>query len=294
MLKCSEFIPNPFCFLGTNKSLLNTRYLIQQKKNSFFSLKQTESLGRGQRKDLFSYPWGDLSGSTAWNVCSGCVTVTNSRGSVPRQVSYSPFDKQGEELPGNWQHSFRGRWVHVAALSVVRPLSHTLCSALFMPPSSQLCQLLYPFGSREAATPYLLLGFSTGCRWISAPPWTSMGFKGVSSHAGAPTPAPFSLIWVSAELFFSHILIPFSMCSHFLYYHCCWWAQTWPASWSWIAQTPLDMGEKLLAASPRSHPYSLPSTRTCPHKHNTQHHAELSSAISRNQETINKKPQIVT
>lgn len=49
------------------------------------------------------------------------------------------------------------------------------------------------------------------------------------------------------------------------------------------------MGEKLLAASRRRQPCSLSSTKTCPHKHNTQHHGELSSAISRDQETINRK-----
>lgn len=130
------------------------------------------------------------------------------------------------------------------------------------------------------------VGSSTGSRWISAPPWTSKGFRGVSSHAEAPPPAPSSLTWESAELFFSHILIPFSICNHFLCYYCCWWAQTWTASWSRIAQTPLDMGEKLLEASPRSQPCSVPSTKTCPHKHNTQHHAELSSAISRDQELL--------
>ena len=64
---------------------------------------------------------------------------------------------------------------------------------------------------------------SMGCRWGSAPLWTSMGCKGtaclimvfcmgcrgISAPApGAPPPPPSSLTWVSAELFLSHALTP--------------------------------------------------------------------------------------
>ena len=66
------------------------------------------------------------------------------------------------------------------------------------------------------------VGSSTGCRWISAPPWTSMGCRGTACltvvfpmgcrgiSAPAPPPAP-SLTLVSAWLFFSHILTPLSL-----------------------------------------------------------------------------------
>jgi len=72
---------------------------------------------------------------------------------------------------------------------------------------------------------------STGCRWRSAPPWTSMGCRGtacltmvfstgcrgISAPApGAPPPPPSSLALVSAELFLSHRLTPLSS---LLFYH---------------------------------------------------------------------------
>jgi len=71
------------------------------------------------------------------------------------------------------------------------------------------------------------MGSSVGCRWISAPPWTSMGYRGttcltmvfsrgcrgISALApGAPPPSPSLLTLVSAELFLSHILTPLSCC----------------------------------------------------------------------------------
>ena len=82
------------------------------------------------------------------------------------------------------------------------------------------------------------VGFSTGCRWISAPPWTFMGCRataclimifttgcrGISAPApGAPPPPPSSLTLVSAELFLSHILTPLSSC-------CCCCASTFSLS----------------------------------------------------------------
>ena len=78
-----------------------------------------------------------------------------------------------------------------------------------------------------AASTSSRVGSSTGCRWMSAPPWTSMGCrgtacltvvfivgcKGISAPApGAPPPPPSSLTLVSAELFLVHILTPLFGC----------------------------------------------------------------------------------
>jgi len=69
------------------------------------------------------------------------------------------------------------------------------------------------------------VGSSVGCRWISAPPWTSMGCRGTTCLAmvfstgcrgisapapGAPPSHPSSLTLVSAELFLLHLLGPLS------------------------------------------------------------------------------------
>jgi len=68
------------------------------------------------------------------------------------------------------------------------------------------------------------MGSLLGCRWISAPPWTSMGCRGTACLTmvcsmccrgisalvpGARPPSPSSLTLVSAMLFLSHILTPF-------------------------------------------------------------------------------------
>jgi len=69
------------------------------------------------------------------------------------------------------------------------------------------------------------MGSSIGCRWICAPPWTSMGCRGTvylsivfstgcrgisTLVPGAPPPPPSSLTLVSAGLLLSHILSPLS------------------------------------------------------------------------------------
>jgi len=82
-----------------------------------------------------------------------------------------------------------------------------------------------PLGISTCST----LGSSMDCRWISAPPWTSMGCRGTvclnrtaclimvfttgcmgisALVPGAPPPPPSSLTLVSAKSFLSHILIP--------------------------------------------------------------------------------------
>ena len=73
------------------------------------------------------------------------------------------------------------------------------------------------------------VGSSLGCRWISAPPWTSMdyrwtacltmvfttGCRGISAPVpGASPPPPASQTLGSAGLFLSHVLTPLSGC-HF-------------------------------------------------------------------------------
>jgi len=106
-------------------------------------------------------------------------------------------------------------------------------SALAWAPLSRGLQVLpgafssmgLPMGSQPPSGIHLLQRGvpSTGCRWISAPPWTSMGCRGttcltmvfitsckgrVSALASrAPPPPPSSLTLVSAELFLSHRLI---------------------------------------------------------------------------------------
>jgi len=73
----------------------------------------------------------------------------------------------------------------------------------------------------------LVLESFTGCRWISASPWSSLccrgtacftmviatGCRGIFAQVPeAPPSPPFSLTLVSTELFFSHILTPLSSC----------------------------------------------------------------------------------
>jgi len=80
----------------------------------------------------------------------------------------------------------------------------------------------FPWGhSLLQASTCSVVGSSTGCRWRSAPPWTSMdcrgtacltmaftmGCRGISALApGAPPPSP-SLTLVSAELFHTYSLL---------------------------------------------------------------------------------------
>ena len=74
------------------------------------------------------------------------------------------------------------------------------------------------------------VGPHPGCRWRSAPPWTSMGCRGTACltvifitgcrgvsavAAGAPPPPPSSLTLVSAELFLTRIVTPSSHCRFF-------------------------------------------------------------------------------
>jgi len=144
-------------------------------------------------------------------------------------------------------------------------------------PGRSLLQCGLPMGSQLPSGIHLLwLGVpSMGCRWISAPAWTSTGCRGTACLTrvfstvcrgtsalvpGAPPAPAFSLTLVSAELFLSHILTPFSSCKMPLcrcfytflnglpqrHYHCHRWARPWPTvgpSWSQLALALLDVGE---------------------------------------------------
>lgn len=133
------------------------------------------------------------------------------------------------------------------------------CSSMGLPKGSHvlaaiwlLCGLLFPWGHKSAPacashsvtssfehSPASSVGSSTGCRWVSAPPWISVGshsLGGISVLSRWSTSLPVLLHWPgSLQSCFSHIFFLFSICNHFLCYQCCWWAHTWPASWSWIA-----------------------------------------------------------
>jgi len=119
------------------------------------------------------------------------------------------------------------------------------------------------------------MGSSPGCRWVSAPLWTSTGSsrtaclamvfstgcRGISAPApGAPPPPPSAQTLMSAELFLSHRLTlsgcsccyPGVFSSPFLtmlsqrHYRCRRWARPRLAvglSWSRLALALLDMGE---------------------------------------------------
>jgi len=95
-------------------------------------------------------------------------------------------------------------------------------------PGRSLLQRRLPTGSQLPSGTHLLwCGVpSTGCRWTSAPLWTSMGCRGTTCltmvfitsckgrlsvpASGAPPPPPSSLTSVPAELFLSHHLTPIS------------------------------------------------------------------------------------
>jgi len=95
-------------------------------------------------------------------------------------------------------------------------------------PDKSLLQCGLPMGSQPPSGIHLLWRGvpSTGYRWISAPPWTSMDCRGtacltmvfIMSCKGrlsalasrVPPPPPSSLTLVPAELFLSHQLTPLS------------------------------------------------------------------------------------
>ena len=94
-------------------------------------------------------------------------------------------------------------------------------------PARSLLQCKLPKGSQPASG-ILLCGYSLSCRWISAPPWVSMGCRGTACltmvfitgcrgisalvPGAPPSPPPSSLTLVSAELFLSHCLLSLSCC----------------------------------------------------------------------------------
>ena len=74
------------------------------------------------------------------------------------------------------------------------------------------------------------VGSAMGCRWVSAPPWTSMdcrgttcltmvfttGCRGISALVPGAPPPPSSLTLVSAGLFHTHIFSVIASAQHFL------------------------------------------------------------------------------
>jgi len=105
-----------------------------------------------------------------------------------------------------------------ASLSMGLQVLAGACSSVGLPTGSQLPSGIHLLRNGVP---------STGYRWISAPPWTSMGCRGTicltmvfitgcKGRLSAPTfrapppPPPSSLTLVSAELFLSHRLTPLS------------------------------------------------------------------------------------
>jgi len=120
--------------------------------------------------------------------------------------------------------------------SVGPPRGHKPCQKIFSNVSSPLHRVTGParsllqhkflIGSQTilGSSTCSDVGSSTGCRWISAPLWTSMGCRRTACltmvfsmgckriSAPAPLTPPSSLTLVFAELFFSHILTLLSNC----------------------------------------------------------------------------------
>jgi len=138
-------------------------------------------------------------------------------------------------------------------------------------------------------------GSFPGYRWISAPQWTSMGFRGTTCLTmvcstscrgiaapvpGAPPPPPSSLTLVTAELLLSHHVTPLSCCKcsytggffspPYIHYYrgtttiadglsLSQWQAHLGAGWHCLYRTR----GKLLVASHRSHPCSPPLSKPC-------------------------------
>lgn len=87
-------------------------------------------------------------------------------------------------------------------LGLLSPCSHRSCQEPALTLASYCGVILFWASSCSG------VGSHVGCRWISVPPWTSTGCKGISALvSGAP---PSALVLGSAGLLFSHILIHIS------------------------------------------------------------------------------------
>jgi len=171
-----------------------------------------------------------------------------------------------------------------APLSMGSQVLAGACSSLVSPWGHSLLQ----------ASPCSGVGSSPGCRWGSAPPWTSMDCRDSLPHHGlhhrlqgkshcssvwSTSCPPSALCLVSAELFLSHSLTPLSPLplhprfSSLLKYPrgaatvadrlgLGQWQVCLRAGWHRLHQTR----GKILAASHRNHPYSRPATTTLPRK----------------------------
>jgi len=169
-------------------------------------------------------------------------------------------------------------------------------------PATSLLQHGLPTGSHPPLGTHLIRHGvpSTGCRWKSAPLWTSMGCGGslprcglhhglqgkISALApGAPPLPPSALSLVSAELLFSHRLTPLSrlllhsrffpvltMLSRRRYHH---YRLTWhwPAvgpSQSHLALALSDKEEVSSSFSKKPSTCNHPTTKPCMQTHNTE------------------------
>ena len=229
------------------------------------------SAGQG-RKNMVKDLWVKVGTWTPWTSPMWVLQEQAAPAWIPHGVT-SPVSKSAPA------------WAPLSMGPQVRP---RVCSSASSAPGHSLLRASTCSGVRS----------STGCRWISAPPLTSVGYRrtafltmvlstgsrGISARVPeAHPPPPSSLTLLSAELFLSHILSPLSllllpssffpflnMLSLRLYYlH--WWlslGQQWVSlggGWHWLYQT----WGKLLAASHRCHSCSPAATKILPRKPTT-------------------------
>ena len=131
--------------------------------------------------------------------------------------------------PFHGVQSFRNRLLHFGSPTGSQVLQANLlqCGPLFMGHISfQEPAPVWALHGVTASLGHIHLlwhGSCTGCRWICAPPWSSMGYRGTTCFTmvfsrccrgisalaqAAPSAPPSSLTLVSAALFLSNIVTP--------------------------------------------------------------------------------------